>query len=254
MKMTKLAAVAAGLIVAASLAFTSCDGLGKDDFFGLWEANYEVTDDNVAKGSGDGTQADKSSFKESTVDITMYFDGTSEKLINAAQKFYQYKLRYTKAGALAAHTFWLGTYELKDNSNYTKGTLILAYRLGFDDVSEKQADALGQAWLCSTAADAYAAVKDFYTVDEPDDTQDVIDFLSTIATHTYTADGDVEKFDFELGGQDFIKGYTTMKATAKENCSWEVTSRSFNLQGTSNLLSNILNAVNGDGESTGASE
>lgn len=36
MKMTKLAAVAAGLIVAASLAFTSCDGLGKDDFFGTF--------------------------------------------------------------------------------------------------------------------------------------------------------------------------------------------------------------------------
>jgi hypothetical protein len=254
MKMTKLAAVAAGLIVAASLAFTSCDGLGKDDFFGTWYSNYTVTNDNVAKGSGDGTQADKSAFVGSTVDITMYFDGTSEKLIDADQNFYQYKLRHDEDGELAARTFWLGTYDLKDNSNFTKGTLILTYRLGFDNVTEDQADALGKAWLCSTAADAYAAVKDFYEVDEPAAEQEVIDFLSSFATHTETATSDIEKFDFELGGQDFIKGYTTMKATAQDNCSWEVTSRSFTLQGTSNLLSEILDKVNGNGDSAGASE
>lgn len=248
MKMTKLAAVAAGLIVAASLAFTSCDGLGKDDFFGTWEANYEVTNDNVAKGSGDGTQENKSSLVGSTVDITMYFDGTSEKLINAAQKFYQYKVR-SKDGAVKAHTFWLGTYELKDNSNYTKGTLILAYRLGFDSVSEEQANALGQAWLCSTAADAYEAIKDVYTsAPTPSDEQTVLAYLSGLSDHQYDEDGDVEKFDFELGGQDFIKGYTTMKATAKENCSWEVSSRSFNLKGTTSVLSEILNAIEGSDE------
>lgn len=253
MKMTKLAAVAAGLIVAASLAFTSCDGLGKDDFFGTWEANYEVTSDNVAKGADDGTQEDKSSLVGSTVDITMYFDGTSEKLANAAQKFYQYKIRKVD-DVIKAHTFWVGSYELKDNANYTKGTLILTYRLGFDNVSEDQANALGQAWLCSTAADAYEAVKDFYTVDEPSAEQEVIDFLSGIADHTYDATEDVEKFDFELGGQNFIKGYTTMTATAKENCSWEVTSRSFNLKGTTSVLSEILNAIEGSDDTTGESE
>ena len=254
MKMTKLAAVAAGLIVAASLAFTSCDGLGKDDFFGTWEANYEVTSDNVAKGAGDGTQEDKSSLVGSTVDITMYFDGTSEKLANAAQKFYQYKIRKVD-GVIKAHTFWVGSYELKDNANYTKGTLILTYRLGFDNVSEDQANALGQAWLCSTAADAYEAVKDVYTaVEEPSAEQDVIDFLSGIADYDYDAEEDVEKFDFELGGQDFIKGYTTMTATAKENCSWEVTSRSFNLKGTTSVLSEILNAIEGSDDTTGESE
>lgn len=248
MKMTKLAAVAAGLIVAASLAFTSCDGLGKDDFFGTWEANYEVTSANLLASSdsrSDGT--DRSGSIGSTVDITMYFDGTSEKVFNAGQKFYQYKVR-SKDGAVKAHTFWLGTYDLKDNSNYTKGTLILTYRLGFDNVSEDQANALGQAWLCSTAADAYAAVKDFYTVDEPDDTQNVIAFLSGIATHTCDEDDDVEKFGFELDGQDFIKGYTKMTATAKENCSWEVASRSFNLKGTTSVLSEILNKIEGSDE------
>lgn len=253
MKMTKLAAVAAGLIVAASLAFTSCDGLGKDDFFGTWEANYTVTEDNVAKGSDDGTQEDKSSLVGSTVDITMYFDGTSEKLVNANQKFYQYKIRKVD-DVIKAHTFWVGSYGLKDNANYTKGTLILTYRLGFDNVSEDQANALGQAWLCSTAADAYEAVKDFYEVDEPSAEQEVIDFLSGIADHTYEATEDVEKFDFELGGQDFIKGYTTMTATAKDNCSWEVTSRSFNLKGTTSVLSEILNVIDGSDDTTGASE
>lgn len=254
MKMTKLAAVAAGLIVAASLAFTSCDGLGKDDFFGTWESNYTVTNDNVAKGSDDGTQADKSAFVGSKVDITMYFDGTSEKLINANQKFYQYKIR-KEDDVIKAHTFWVGTYKLEDNTNYTKGTLTLAYRLGFDNVSEDQANALGQAWLCSTAADAYEAVKGVYTsASEPAAQQDVIDYLSTIADHTYTADGDVEQFEFELGGQDFIKGYTTMKATAKDNCSWEVTSRSFNLKGTTSVLSEILNAIEGSDDTNGESE
>lgn len=255
MKMTKLAAVAAGLIVAASLAFTSCDGLGKDDFFGIWEANYEVTNDNVAKGSNDGTTKDMSEVDGivgSTVDITMYFDGTSEKLINAAQKFYQYKLRYTKAGTLAAHTFYLGTYKLEDNANYTKGTLILAYRLGFNDVSEAQADALGQAWLCSTATEAYEAIKDAYSsaTAPTDESQSVLDYLSELSDVQYTdAEGDnpdVEKFDFELGDQDFIKGYQSMTATAKENCSWEVTSRSFTLKGTTNLLSEILKTLDGD--------
>lgn len=254
MKMTKLAAVAAGLIVAASLAFTSCDGLGKDDFFGTWEANYEVTSDNVAKGTDDGTQEDKSSLVGSTVDITMYFDGTSEKLVNADQKFYQYKIRKVD-DVIKAHTFWVGSYGLKDNANYTKGTLILTYRLGFNNVSEDQANALGQAWLCSTAADAYEAVKGVYTtVSEPTAEQDVFDFLSGIADHTYDATEDVEKFDFELGGQDFIKGYTTMTATAKENCSWEVTSRSFNLKGTTSVLSEILNAIDGSDDTTGESE
>ncbi len=254
MKMTKLAAVAAGLIVAASLAFTSCDGLGKDDFFGTWEANYEVTSDNLLASSdsrSDGT--DRSGSIGSTVDITMYFDGTTEKLVNAAQKFYQYKLR-SKDGEIKAHTFWVGSYELKDNANYTKGTLVLTYRLGFDNVSEDQANALGQAWLCSTAADAYEAVKDVYEVEEPSAEQEVIDFLSGIADHTYDATEDVEKFDFELGGQDFIKGYTTMTATAKENCSWEVASRSFNLKGTTSVLSEILNAIEGSDDTTGESE
>jgi len=254
MKMTKLAAVAAGLIVAASLAFTSCDGLGKDDFFGTWEAKYDVTSDNLLQASdsrSDGTN--RSGSIGSTVDITMYFDGTTEKLINAAQKFYQYKLR-SKDGEIKAHTFWVGTYELKDNANFTEGTLILTYRLGFDNVSEDQANALGNAWLCSTAADAYAAVKDYYTVAEPSAEQEVFDFLSGIATYTCDEDDDVEKFDFKLADQDFIKGYQSMTATAKENCSWEVASRSFTLKGTSSVLSQILNVIDGSDDTTGASE
>lgn len=258
MKMTKLTAAAAGLLVAASLAFTSCDGLGKDDFFGLWQSSYVVDAENVSVEDGSGTiqTGYAGAGKEgSSVEIAMYFDGTSEKLINANQKFYQFKTR-TQNDVLESSTFWIGTYKLKGNSNYTNGTLILTYRLGWSSVTEAQANALGKAYLCSTAEDAKAALEDagtdvFASVPDVQDNQTVLDYLATLGSPTvYSDTQDVETFDFELGGQSFFKGYTTMKATAKNNCSWEVWYREFELQNTlADIVKGMLDGADGSSAS-----
>ncbi len=262
MKMTKLTAAAAGLLVAASLAFTSCDGLGKDDFFGLWKSSYEVTEDNVLEDTTVGQQDNNASAKiGSTCDVVMYFDGTTEKFIGSKQKFYQFKTRTNKEGKLEASTFWLGNYGLEGNTNFTHGTLALDYRVGWDQVTEAQANALGQAWLCSTAAEAYDVLKNakdggsdaFKSIPEVKDAQTLIDYLATVNSYkTYEEGGDKELFGFELGGQSFLKGYTTMKATAKENCSWEVKERNFELQSTlADLVKEMLNGADAsmaDGE------
>ncbi len=265
MKMTKLTAAAAGLLVAASLAFTSCDGLGKDDFFGLWKSSYVVTADNVL----DDTTAGQASSTEartkigSTCDVVMYFDGTTEKLIsNAKQKFYQFKTRINKEGKLEASTFWLGNYNLEGNANFTHGTLSLDYRVGWKEVTEAQANALGQAWLCSTAAEAHDVLKNakdggsdaFTSIPEVKDDQTLINYLATVNSpyYVYSEGDDEELFDFELGGQSFLKGYTTMKATAKKNCSWEVKERNFELQSTlADLVKEMLKGADAsmaDGE------
>lgn len=257
MKMTKLTAAAAGLLVAASLAFTSCDGLGKDDFFGLWQSSYDVTETTVLK-SGDSAAAEDWSGEDkigSSCKIAMYFDGTTEKLINAKQKFYQYKTR-TENDVVKSSTFWIGAYDLDDNSNYTNGTLILTYRLGWSSVTEAQANALGKAYLCSTAEDAKAALEDagtdvFASVPEVQDNQTVLDYLATLGSPTvYNETDDVEYFDFELGDPSFLKGYTTMKATAKKDCTWEVKERKFELQNTlADIVKGMLDGADGSSAS-----
>lgn len=250
MKMTKLTAAAAGLLVAASLAFTSCGGLGKDDFYGLWQSSYEVTDENLlSKNTEVGNGDDNDSKLGSSVEIAMYFDGSSEKLINSTQKFYQFKTRTDKAGNLASSTFWIGNYKPSDNSNYTNGTLELDYRVGWGTsvkVTEEEANALGKAWLCSSAEDAYEVLKDtFTTISEPADDQELLDYLATVGSPSTYAEGyDLEKFDFELGDPSFLKGYQSLTATAKENCSWEVKSRTFSLQNTlSDLVKEMLDSA-----------
>ena len=164
------------------------------------------------------------------VQIFMFFDGTEGGVVNGA-KFWQYKIRYATNDAgdktsVAQRTFYCGTYNLKDDGNYTEGELILTYLYGGNIVENKISDAI-------TAA----------TSDNQEDVLTSLTNTTSYGTNEDLSDSDIEKFTFSLGGQSLFTGYSTMDATAKENCSWDVTSRSFNLLSGS---SEVPTAVTGD--------
>lgn len=150
MKLTKRTlGIACAVVAAAVMTFTGCDGFGKDDFYGTWESHYTIPDHNKTSGA-EGWYSDQANCN---VDLTMYFSGTSEDLINKGAVFYQDKIRYKSDGSgdVVKETFWYGTYKLEDNAAYDKGNLVLSYKFGFT---------LGTAGKLELTADKEVTVKE----------------------------------------------------------------------------------------------
>lgn len=223
----KKLALAAVAILATALTFTGCESFGKDDFFGTWETTYTVTRENFldANKPGADDSARPSDAIGSTVNMEIYFDGTTESLFNKnGKRFYQYRVR--KVGnEVKSTTFWVGTYDLKNNENYTNGDLVLTYMYGWSGIDSKDAEKIASLW----------------TSDKCKEEEDIIEIFTngtTVNGKTYKAkydyhsntNKDVETFSFVLDAPSFTKGYTEMTATAKQNCSWEVKTRKFTLK------------------------
>lgn len=137
MKLTKKTlGIACAALAAAVMTFTGCDGFGKDDFYGTWESHYKIPGTKT-DAAGAGWFRDQANCD---VDLTMYFSGTSEDLLNKGAVFYQNKIRHAADDStkVAQTTFWYGTYKLANNSNYDKGDLILSYKYGFTLGSEQK--------------------------------------------------------------------------------------------------------------------
>ena len=185
----KLAVLAMCLIAAAALVTTSCDGFGKDDFYGTWNSGDYVIDTGSHKGD--------------TVNVTFYFSGTSENLTNGGSAmFYEEFTRTGKdSGKVEAHNFWWGNYNLTGNSSVTSGKLTLRYFYGYD--------------LTQTNA---KSVNDLIALVEAEDPYTQFESLCPAGTDYYDVDtehsSDVELFTYELGNQDFLKGYQSMTDTS----------------------------------------
>ncbi len=225
----KLIAVAVAAAAIVSATFTSCEGFGKDDFFGTWCASYTVTPDNLAEGTG-YTWSNVKNFPN--VKVYMYFDGKSEDLVKSGgAKFYQYKIRYNDSGSVGMRSFWCGTYKLTDNSKYTEGKLHLDYLYGGHIVEGNLEGAIDAALSSNQSS--------------------VISYLKTSPAPTSNTSGtDLEIFDFSLGGASLFTGYREMSATARQNCTWEVLTRSFELQGSDSNVDYLLTSLSGDGSAT----
>jgi hypothetical protein len=187
----KLTVLAVCLIAAAALVTTSCSGFGKDDFYGTWNSgNYTL---------------DTGSHKGDTVNVTFYFSGTSENLLNGGSAmFYEEYTRYSGTDTSVdpvSHNFWWGNYKLSDNSGVTSGTLTLRYFYGYN-LNQKDAK----------------SVSDLVQIVEGDDPYTAFEKITPAATDFYDETlktcSDVEKFTFALGDQDFFKGYQSLIATS----------------------------------------
>ncbi len=232
MKIThKLAALATAAVM--TVALTGCPSFGKDDFFGTWVADY-------AQGSDKG------------VAMTMVFDGKSENLFNGGDGlFCQSKVAYTAVNAADAETgavtgktprlvnFYWGSYKLKDNSNYTAGTISLTYMAGINlnentrtvkignatyDLNdlmlitfgksgtddEGKATGLDKANTADNPETKYKTGKDFFDAHLADmtGTNYAVENKSEGITKEQAAlRGDIETFTFSLSDGSLIDGY-----------------------------------------------
>ena len=99
--------------------------IGKDDFFGYWRTTDFV----------DGQRIDYYENSEGVYQIDWDFDGVSEDMFKNGGTFKQHLRRATNPsnlenGILVNETFWTGRYELKGNSGYSAGSLVLYYEYG----------------------------------------------------------------------------------------------------------------------------
>lgn len=181
MKNKKLTVLALCFVAVAALFTTACN-FGKDDFYGTWNSgDFEY----------DSTH---------TQNVTFYFSGTSDSLINSGKAFFWE--HYTRSDG--TETFWWGRYGTSDDSGVTSGNLTLRYFYGYNmkATGAKTLDeliALATGTDPETEFDNLANVTDFY--DKADDEC-----------------SDVERFVFALSGQDFWAGYQQFDATA--DCEW----------------------------------
>lgn len=206
----KKMALAAVAILATALTFTGCESFGKDDFFGTWTTSYKIDENNKLSGK-----------LNDKVALTIYFDGKTENLgSKSTGKFYQYKKMESGTEA-----FWYGKYELQDNENFTNGTLILHYTAGYNkDVSDDIATDLSKKWI-----------DEDYTVDE------MKQLYKTNQSSTSASD---DVFDFVLDGGTLFNGYSSLSCVAKENCTWDVKTRTFSLCNKNNDLANSIPSYN----------
>ena len=245
MKLTNkvLAVLAASVVAAAS--FMGCDGFGKDDFYGTWTTEYTIPAASATDAQGGGY--DKS-YAEQKVELTMYFSGKTTSSAVSTVMFWQHKQR-TDSENVVHHTFWVGTYNLSNNSELTSGDLELSYMYGYgwngDFPSEGLAYSGKTEGTAKSVDDLVALAKagDFAAFASISGIQKEV-----LTNNDKTYCTDIETFSFELGGASLFSGYTTMSATEKkwekyqlkegkvektvvdeDGCSWEVKSRSFTL-------------------------
>jgi len=224
-----MALLALCLIASAILVTTSCSGFGKDDFYGTWNSGDFVLD----TGANAGT----------TANVTFYFSGTSENLINGGSAmFYEEYTRYKTDGSVAVHNFWWGNYKLSDNSGVETGDLTLRYFYGYN-----------------LNASGAKSVDDLIAIVTGDDPANAFESIAT--TDQYAVDtkhcSDVEKFSFSLGDRDFFKGYQSMTATSISQWSEFTTSETADSVGVcaqTNPLSAYTKDSPCDGTSWGAKD
>ena len=122
-KITKICAVVAACL--AAIGMTGCN-FGKDDFYGYWR----TTDFDA-----NGNRIDYYQVGSSYYQIDWDFNGVSEDMFKDGGTFKQHLKRATsvenlRAGTYDNETFWTGKYQLKGNSDPSKGSLILFYEYG----------------------------------------------------------------------------------------------------------------------------
>lgn len=219
MKKSKII-IAALALMSVALSFTGCADFGKDDFFGTWKVDYTVTNENLLsptelnnKGEKLSDGVNRSDKLNNKVTLYAYFDGTTENLgAKSKGRFYQYKIINNASNG----SFWYGEYELQDNQNYTNGTLILNYFNG-GAVTDTRANELANAWITEKKL------------------KDEMKTYSGLA-----GDPSEETFKFVLDSGSLFNGYSSLVTTAYKNCSWEVKSRNFELQGKTNNLKEYI--------------
>ncbi len=187
MKIThKLAALATAAVMMISV--TGCGDLGellstfgKDDFSGTWVADYQPLN-----AAGTGARYTDGNF----VTVVMDFDGSSENLLGSGKAtFYQYKMRKSSSEVKAdrsnvvMESFYTGYYALEDNSNYTKGNLVLKYMYGVQWNDHATEVTLGgkEYTLEQLAA---IAMGDKTELAAAGDFKDGMDFFKTVITKT----------------------------------------------------------------------
>ena len=122
-KITKICAVVAACL--AAIGMTGCN-FGKDDFYGYWRTTDFDTN---------GNRIDYYQTSNGYYQIDWDFNGTSENAFSNGGTFKQHLKRASSpdnlhAGILTNETFWTGKYQLKGNSGYSAGSLILYYEYG----------------------------------------------------------------------------------------------------------------------------
>jgi hypothetical protein len=124
------------------------------------------------------------------VTVVMDFDGSSENLLGSGKAtFYQYKMRKsssevkTDRSNVVMESFYTGYYALEDNSNYTKGNLVLKYMYGIQwrDHAEKVTLGEKEYTLAQLAA---IAMGDKTELAAAGDFKDGMDFFSSVITKT----------------------------------------------------------------------
>lgn len=105
----------------AAIGLTACPSLGKDDFYGYWR----TTDFDE-----DGNRLDYYLIDTDKYQIEWDFDGVSENMFKDGGTFKQHLIRKNDSGTTVNETFWTGKYELKGNSGYSYGQLVLYYEYG----------------------------------------------------------------------------------------------------------------------------
>lgn len=113
----------------AAIGMTGCN-FGKDDFYGYWRTTDFDANGNRIDYYRTGTSPNYNYYQ-----IEWDFNGTSENAFSNGGTFKQHLKRASSpddlhAGILTNETFWTGKYQLKGNSGYSAGSLILYYEYG----------------------------------------------------------------------------------------------------------------------------
>ena len=148
-KITKICVLMATFI--AAIGLTACN-FGKDDFFGYWRTTDFVN----------GERIDYYQTSDAVYQIEWDFNGTSENAFSDGGTFKQHLRKATNAdnlhnGVLINETFWTGKYQLKGNSGYSAGSLVLYYEYGVQLMNYSGKDAI--------SGYTYNDVKDFSEAD-----------------------------------------------------------------------------------------
>ncbi len=227
----------------AAIGMTGCN-FGKDDFYGYWR-----TTDFDANGNRidyytitTGTAPNTTTYY---YQIDWDFNGVSEDMFKDGGTFKQHlkradSLDHLRAGTYDNETFWTGKYQLKGNSGYSYGVLVLYYEYGaqlndrggtviktnytYDEVKNfSEADFL-KVWKYGNTSSS-ATVEGLLTDNSliSSDPIDADDGTSGVSSHGITVQkrikdnkteyGDIEYFRFRLEDGVGFKGYARMLAT-----------------------------------------
>ena len=215
----KMAAVLATTALLASV-FTGCGGLGKDDFYGTWTTSYTIPTAADTDSQGGGYN---SSYAGDTVDLEMFFSGTTTSSAFSTCVFYQHKQRTDVDTNTVSHTFWVGTYNLSNNSELTSGDLELSYMYGYGWTGNSLNASYSYTGSSGDIESGTITSVDDFVTSAKAANWDFFEGISGVQSQVLTYNNknycsDIETFTFGLGDQSLFEGYKSMSAT--EKC-WE---------------------------------